>query len=76
MLNSLTWVTQEVRLHYRCPKFWSRKPVFSAHLAAIPGKHQEKNASAWLGYLISVCCGGRTLIAVGKKAADLPENGR
>lgn len=27
MLNSLTWVTQEVRLDYHCPKFCSQKPV-------------------------------------------------
>ena len=75
MLNSLTWVTQEARLDYRCPKFWSQKPVFTAHLAAVPGK-QEKNPSAWLGYLVSVWCGGRTLIGVSKKAVQLPENKR
>lgn len=75
MLNSLTWVTQEVRLDYHCPKFCSQKPVSSAHLAAIPGKHKERRkASMWSGYLVSVCCGGRALTAVGKKAADIPEN--
>lgn len=75
MLNSLTWVTQEVRLDYHCPKFCSQKPVSSAHLAAIPGKHEERRkASMWSGYLVSVCCGGRALTAVGKKAADIPEN--
>lgn len=75
MLNSLTRVTQEVRLDYHCPKFCSQKPVSSAHLAAIPGKHEErKKANVWSGYLISMWCGERALTAVGKKAADLPEN--
>lgn len=75
MLNSLTWVTQEVRLDYHCPKFCSQKPVSSAHLAAIPGKHEErKKASVWSGYLVSVYCGGRALTAVGNKAAGFPEN--
>ncbi|PKU36863.1 hypothetical protein llap_12832 [Limosa lapponica baueri] len=42
----------------------------------IKKRKKGEKASARLGCLVSALCGGRTLIAVGKKAADLPENGR